>query len=335
MTPRTPTTRGRRSRLVLAAALAGAGVLLAGCSAAGTSSSGAAASEAPAPGAPQVEGVTGGGTKDGGTSGGYAGSPLGAPSARQVVVRADMTVRVDDLARGNDAVALAAAKHGASIASQTTSSGDGGSATTPAAGGADGQGALACPSTGCPTTYASSTTTLRVDNDEVDALIRDLAKLGAVEASYRTSEDVSTQVADVGARVETAQASLARVRALMTKAVTLADVVSLEAELSRRQADLESLQARQRVLADQTAQATVTVRLIDEQAPAPAAASTGFLAGLSAGWNAFTGAMVVALTVLGALVPFLLVLVPVALLVWWLARRSRRTPTTPASAGPS
>ncbi|MGD9955404.1 MAG: DUF4349 domain-containing protein, partial [Candidatus Nanopelagicales bacterium] len=70
--------------------------------------------------------------------------------------------------------------------------------------------------------------------------------------------------------------------------------------------------------------------LIDEQAPAPVEASTGFVAGLKAGWDAFTGAMVVALTVLGALVPFLIVLVPVGLLAWWLVRRNRRTDAVPA-----
>ena len=44
----------------------------------------------------------------------------------------------------------------------------------------------------------------------------------------------------------------------------ISDIVSLEAELSTRQAALESLQAQQRALADQTALATVTVTLVDE-----------------------------------------------------------------------
>ena len=83
-------------------------------------------------------------------------------------------------------------------------------------------------------------------------------------------------------------------------------------------------------LADQTAQATVTVRLVAEGAPVEEEEATGFLAGLSKGWDAFTGAAVVALTVLGAMEPFLIVLVPLALLVWWLVRRGRPTSTPPA-----
>lgn len=321
-------TSTRRRTALLAASLAAGGLLLTACSAASSGSASAGSVDsvgAPAPAVAEGEGLAG----DGGTKSGVDGRTSTAALERQVIVRADMTVRVDDLAQANDGVSLAAVKHGASIASQTTSSGDG--YPVPVQEGAvDEKGAYACPSTGCPTTYASSTTTLRVDNDEVDALIRDLSLLGTVEASYRTSEDVSAQVADVDARLRTAEASLSRVRTLMTKAVTIADVVTLEAELSRRQADLESLQAQQRVLADQTAQATVTVRLVDEQAPAPAEESTGFVAGLKSGWNAFTGAMVVALTVLGALTPFLLVLVPLGLLAMWLVRRNRRAAAAPA-----
>lgn len=320
----------RRRSAALAASCAVVGLLLAGCAASSGSDSTAAAGdrglEAPAPVVGTGGGVVTGSSGEGEGKGDGGSRPLEASLARSVIVRADMTVRVDDLDAAYAAMLLAAGRHGAVIASQTTSEGD----LLPEPMPVDEKGVSSCPSTGCPTSYASSTTTYRVDNDEVDDLIRDLGDLGTVEASYRTTEDVSGQVADVDARLETARASLARVRVLMDKAVTIADVVALEAELSRRQADLESLQAQQRVLADQTAQATVTVRLVDEQAPVVVEDETGFLAGLSAGWNAFTGAAVVALTVIGALIPFLLVLVPLGLLVWWFVRRSSR-PVTPVA----
>jgi hypothetical protein len=321
MSARSTVARTSRRRPAAAAAVLGlAGLLLAGCSASGSSDSAGARSEVAAP-APAVggDGVV---TDSSGGKGVTGGEPLAVSIQRSVIVRADMTVRVEDLAKATDGLGAAAARHQATIASQTTSSGDGYPEPMPTT--VDEKGVSSCPSTGCPTSYASSTTTLRVDNDEVDALIRDLSALGTVEASYRTTEDVSSQVADVDARLKTAEASLARVRTLMDKAVTIADVVTLEAELSRRQADLESLQAQQRVLADQTAQATVTVRLVDQQAPAVTEKETGFVAGLKAGWDAFTGAAVVALTIIGALVPFLLVLVPGALVIWWLVRRNRR-----------
>jgi hypothetical protein len=110
--------------------------------------------------------------------------------------------------------------------------------------------------------------------------------------------------------------------------------VALEGELSKREADLEALQARQRTLADQTAQATVTVTLVGSDAPVVVPASTGFVAGLRSGWDAFAGALVVALTVVGAVLPFAVVLVPAALLVrWWVRRRTTQTPAAPVPAG--
>lgn len=328
----TSTVSAPRRRAALAAASTVVlALLLTGCAGSASDTSGAggdSVGEVPI-GAPAVDGGSQGGG-DKGVDSGYGGSPESVVSDRSVVVRADMTVEVDDLVPATDQLGGIAARYGATIASQTTSAGTG----YPVEPQYDQNGAPLCPESGCPTSYASSTTTLRVSNDDVDAMIADLAKLGVVAASYRTSEDVTAELADVDARLATAEASLARVRALMEKATTIADVVTLEAELSRRQADLEALQARQRTLADQTAQATVTVRLVSEGAPVVEEQETGFLAGLSAGWDAFTGAAVIALTVLGALVPFLLVLVPLALLVWWLVRRNARAHSDPRPTGP-
>ena len=109
------------------------------------------------------------------------------------------------------------------------------------------------------------------------------------------------------------QASVERVRALMTQATRLADIVTLEAELSRRQADLEATQTQLAALDDAVSMAPVEVRLsTDEKVLEEADDDTGFLAGLSAGWTAFTGSVTVLLTVLGAVLPFAVVLALVA-----------------------
>jgi hypothetical protein len=326
--------RQHRNRVAAAAALGTAALLLTGCGAAATStSSGGSAAVVDGAVAPQpayaadAEAET---TKDGTAR--TAELPGVVTADRAVVVVADSSVRVTDVIAATGALSAIAARYSASVASQVSSRGDGLPVPMPMPAADEKlcsqQGTCPQPVAG----YESSTTTLRLDNDKVDALLRDVAGLGTVEASSRSSADVTAEVADIDARVRNAQASLARVRALMSKATSIGDIVALEGELSRRQADLEALQARQRALADQTAQATVTVRLYGADAPAPEAEQTGFLAGLSAGWSAFTGALVVALTVLGAVLPFLLVLGPIALVVWLVARRSRRTPAAPAPA---
>jgi len=336
--PSTPRTV-RSSRPVAVAVALGLTLLLAGCAGGSDASSSGAASAVPAPasaaggvaGAPSI--VTGSvEQKDasGGTTA-YAVDPAAVAADRSIVVKADVAVRVDDVLRSTGALGALAVKHGATVASQSSSAG---SSTVPSDQPTNPDGTPICPSTGCPTTYASSTTTLRLDNAGVDTLLADVAKLGTVETATRTSDDVTADVADVGARVRNAQASVARIRALMSQATRIGDVVSLEGELSKRQADLEALQARQRALADQTAQATVTVRLYGTSAPvATTQTSTGFLPGLRSGWDSFTGFMAGALTVLGALVPWLLLLVPLALLGWAIARRRRETPNLVDQAG--
>lgn len=97
---------------------------------------------------------------------------------------------------------------------------------------------------------------------------------------------------------------------------------------------------RQPGAATTAARATVTLHLMAKQAPAPAAERAGFLGGLSDGWAAFGRTVGWLLTALGAVLPFLLLVVPAALVGRWVVRRSRRpgtaaTPPPSPAAGPA
>jgi hypothetical protein len=133
----------------------------------------------------------------------------------------------------------------------------------------------------------------------------------------------------VNSRVESARASVDRIRVLLSQANTIGDVVRIEGELSRREADLESLQAQQRALADQTAMATLSVTVLAPEAaeitPKPDQADEeGFVAGLQRGWNALVDVVVVALTTFGMLLPFLVIgaIILVPILLSWRSRRN-------------
>ena len=126
-------------------------------------------------------------------------------------------------------------------------------------------------------------------------------------------------------------ASTSRVRALLGQAKTIGEVVQIEAELAKREADLESLEAQLARLQDVTELATIEVSLVGPDAEAPVAEEDlGFLAGLRGGWDAFVQIVLVGLTVLGALLPFLLTGALIAVPTW-LVLRSRlvRRPQTP------
>ncbi|WP_459712436.1 DUF4349 domain-containing protein [Actinophytocola sp. KF-1] len=174
----------------------------------------------------------------------------------------------------------------------------------------------------------SATLTLHIPSDRFDQALDALSALGEVVSREQSAEDVTEEVVDLDSRVATQRASVDRVRALLAKANTVDEIVRIEQEVTAREAELESLQQRSQALAGQVAMSTVTLSIgktAAKPAPAPEPEERGFLAGLSAGWDAFLGAGGVTLQVIGAVLPFLLVLgIPAALVLrWW---RRRRTP---------
>ncbi|CAN5626757.1 DUF4349 domain-containing protein [soil metagenome] len=181
-------------------------------------------------------------------------------------------------------------------------------------------------------TYTVARLVLRVPPEELDGLLAGLQQLGRRVSQTRSADDITEEYVDVEQRLATQRASLQRVRTLLSRAEDLGDVVRLESELTERQADLESLEARLRVLGDKTELATVTATF--EPPPAavgphpPAGDDRGFFVGLREGWRAFTAAIAVSLTVLGAVLPFAVV----AAVLWVPARllaRAVRRPRTP------
>ncbi|WP_432835024.1 DUF4349 domain-containing protein [Dactylosporangium sp. CA-092794] len=182
---------------------------------------------------------------------------------------------------------------------------------------------------------STGTITLRVPAAKFQATLDALSKtLGEEESRQLSAQDVTDQVADVDSRIQTAQASVERIRALMAKAQTIGEITSLESELSRRESDLESLQARKRRLDGLTALSTITVVLRGPEAPVVSEEDTGITVGLRNGWKAFVASLRVALTVLGWLLPWLVFVgLPIFLIVW-LPRRYRRTHPRPVRPVP-
>ena len=68
------------------------------------------------------------------------------------------------------------------------------------------------------------------------------------------------------------------------------DIIAIESDLARRQADLDSLKSQQAWLEDQTSLSTINVHLARPQVQAPEDEARGFLAGLEDGWDALANA---------------------------------------------
>lgn len=156
--------------------------------------------------------------------------------------------------------------------------------------------------------------------------------LGKQLSVQQGTQDVTLQVADVNSRLKSAQQALDSLRTLLKKADTIGQVLQVEREISDREADLESLQSQQKELATQVGMATLTLRLVGPVAVVnePSEEPAGFLGGLKSGWRGLVGFVKVALTVVGVLLPWLIVVVPVIVLMVVLVRRRR--PARPAAA---
>ena len=138
-------------------------------------------------------------------------------------------------------------------------------------------------------------------------VLAQLGGLGKQVSQQVTTDDVTAQTVDLEGRLASATASTARLRTLYDRADKVADVVAIESELVKREAEVETLQGQLRVVQAQVALATVTVN-VAKLAPAPrppAEEASGFLAGLSTGWDALVTAVGAGATVLGILLPFL------------------------------
>jgi hypothetical protein len=227
------------------------------------------------------------------------GLPLQVAGERAIIYNGTMTVRVSDVDTAAAQLAGFATGNGGYVSGDQRSSDAG---------------------------HNSATLTLRVPVDRFYGTVNSIGRLGQEQSRQISAEDVTAKLVDLTSRLKTQQASVDRIRALMGHANSITDVTTLESELARREADLESLQAQQRDLTNLSTLSTITVTLLRTDAPAaaPKKADSGFLAGLKSGWHAFTGSLRAVLTALGAVLPFAVAVgVPLWLVVAWLRRRRR------------
>ena len=325
-TRRSPGSPRRPSRLASAAAAVVLAAVLAGCSGGGTDGGSDTAASGDAGTAPKaVQDSGGGGSSEAERSGGSGGSDTSSgggqlvsnrvvPQGRDIVYRGGVTVAVRDVATAADRVESMVLAVGGVVADESSTR-------------APGRRGL-----------GDAHLTVRVPPQDFGGTLDRVGGLGRELERTRSARDVTTELADVDSRVRTQERSVARVRTLLARADTIGEVVQIESELARREADLESLQAQLARLKDVTDLSTIEVLLVarDEARPAPVEDDDlGFVAGLRGGWDAFGEIVLVVLTVLGALLPFLVVAALLGLPTYALLRRNRRpattAPTTPGS----
>jgi hypothetical protein len=151
----------------------------------------------------------------------------------------------------------------------------------------------------------SASMTLRIPADRVSATLDALDELGEVRDRHVETIDVTGTAQDLDARIAALRTSTDRLRELMADADRTSDLIEIEAELSTRQAELDSRVSERNRLSDEVAMSTLHVEIVAESSPAAQAQPGGFLGGLSAGWSALVTTFNVVVLVLGAIIPWL------------------------------
>jgi len=313
MTSRNHPATGRARRGGIIASLVAIVAVLAGCSASGTeyadSGGDVAPQEAEAPGI----------DKDAAA----AEDTLSSTAERSVIITGAMYMTVEDPIAAADRAAGIVQNAGGRIDARNETAPDGGSG-------------------------GSAALTLRIPSAKLDAVVADLRELGTVDQFKTDSADVTAEVTDLEAQISTLRASTQRIEALLLEAKDISDIITLENELDGRQAELESLEARQRGLDDQVSMSTIDLSLTTEPVVIVVTddSPNNFWDGLVSGWNALVAFVSFGLIVLGVLLPWLalMALLAVGVIAALRARKSRVarraaastvTPAAPPQAAPA
>ncbi|MGI9602035.1 MAG: DUF4349 domain-containing protein [Acidimicrobiales bacterium] len=112
-----------------------------------------------------------------------------------------------------------------------------------------------------------ATVTFKVPPARFQETLRRLGELGEVQNQTVSAEDVTDAVVDLESRIQTAEASVERLRGFLAGATDLDSISRLEAQLLERETVLEQLRGQVRTLEDRVASATIVLTVTQALPP--------------------------------------------------------------------
>src|SRR5580692_1366592 len=272
---RTRRIRFGAAALAIGGVMLAGGMLLAGCSATSASSAASAASGS-AVAAPTAEGLAPGAGAPGSraAASGATGQPANAGTtarlapASDIIYTAQLTVRAASVSSAAARAAQITEGVGGYVSNETTS---------------------ADPD---HPSQAIATVQLKIPVASYQFILGQLAGgLGTQLSLQEQAQDVTQQVADVNSQVASDQAAIVQLRALLSHAGSVGDLLSVQNQINTEESSLEAIQAQQRALTTQTAYATVTLTILGPKAQPTvhhhkSSSSPSIGGGLRAGWHA-------------------------------------------------
>ena len=293
------------------------GMLLAGCSATSASSAASAAGVA-APTAEAIAPSAGApGARDANSATGQpanAGTTARLAPGSDIIYTAQLTVRAATVSSAAARAAQITEGAGGYVSNETTS---------------------ADPD---HPSQAIATVQLKIPVASYPAILGQLAGgLGTQLSLQEQAQDVTQQVADVNSQVASDQAAIVQLRALLSRAGSVGDLLNVQNQINNEESALEAMQAQQRALSHETSYATVTLTILGPKAkPVPhrTKAPPSLAGGLGAGWHAFKVSLSWTLAFLGAIAPFAAIAAIAGYAIyrtrrWMLRRRPAPRPAAP------
>jgi Domain of unknown function (DUF4349) len=314
---RTRRTRSGAAALAIGGVMLAGGMLLAGCSATSASSA-ASASGVAAPAAQALApGAGAAGSRAANSTTGQsanAGTTARLAPANDIIYTAQLTVRAANVSSAAARAAQITDGAGGYVSNETTSA----DPDHPA--------------------QAIATVQLKIPVASYPAILGQLAGgLGTQLSLQEQAQDVTQQVADVNSQVASDQAAIVQLRALLSHAGSVGDLLDVQNQINNQESALEAMQAQQRALGHETSYATVTLTILGPKAkPVPhrTKAPPSLAGGLGAGWHALKVSLSWTLAFLGAIAPFAAIAAIAGYAIyrtrrWMLRRRPGPRPAAP------
>ncbi|MGI9034849.1 MAG: DUF4349 domain-containing protein [Pyrinomonadaceae bacterium] len=172
------------------------------------------------------------------------------------------------------------------------------------------------------------TMTVRVPAAKFDESLEEIRKsANRVIVETVKGEDVTEEFIDVEARLKTQKALEAQFLEIMKQARTVNDALDVQSKIADVRGEIEKIEGRKRFLENQSAFSTLKIRL---QTPAAfSASSSGFFyqikQALASGFNAALSFMLVLITLVVALLPFLIfIALPIYLVIRYFVKKTRK-----------
>ncbi|MGD0062065.1 MAG: DUF4349 domain-containing protein [Streptosporangiaceae bacterium] len=293
---------------------------LTGCSAGATSSSASAAKAASGQAAAlaPVQGVASAAAPGNGAAqqpGGTGTTTARLAPAGDIIYTAQLTVRAASVSSAAARAAQLAQSAGGYVSNETTS---------------------ADPD---DPSEATASVQLKIPVPAYQATLSELeGGLGTQLSLQQQAQDVTQQVADVNSQVTSDDAAITQLRALLSHAGSVGDLLSVQNQINAEETSLETMQAQQRALNHEVSYATLTLTILGPKAKPlvhHAKAPPSLAGGLGAGWRALRITVSWTLAFLGALAPFAAIGALAVFVVYRGRRRimRRRLPARPAAPG--